>query len=65
MTTNINFSKEKNKLFASFEVNTKNLSSAEHVVVECKWTDFLQRLVDFGNAVFLKNFQLNLEMEDT
>jgi hypothetical protein len=64
MTARINFSKDENKLFASFEVNTKNLSSAEHIVVECECTDFLQRLVDYCNLHFFKNFKLNLEMED-
>ena len=61
----INFPKDKDKLCVIFEVNIKQLSSAEHVVVECKWTDFLQRLVDYGNVNILKSFQLRLKMEDT
>jgi hypothetical protein len=65
MTAHINFSKDKNKLFASFEVNIKQLSSAEQVVLECECTDFLQGLLDYCNSHFFKNFKLNLEMEDT
>ena len=35
------------------------------IIRECKWTDKLQRLVDYGNANILKSFDLRLEMEET
>jgi len=34
------------------------------IIQECKWTDKLQRLVDYGNANVLKSFHLHLEMEE-
>ena len=64
MTAGISFSKDKDILSASFEVKLKNLSLAEQVALECEWTDYLQRLVDFGNTAILKNFHFRLEMEE-
>jgi hypothetical protein len=64
MTANIRFSKDKDILSASFEVRLKNLTSAEQVVLECEWTDYLQRIVDLGNTAILKNFRYKLEMEE-
>jgi len=60
----ISFSKDKDILSASFKVRLKNLTSAEQVVLECEWTDYLQRIVDFGNTGILRNFHYRLEMED-
>jgi endonuclease III len=34
------------------------------IIQECKWTDKLQRLVDYGNSYILKSFHLRLEMEE-
>jgi hypothetical protein len=34
------------------------------ILLENRWTDFLQTLVDFGNTSFLRNFQFRLEMEE-
>ena len=65
MTAHINFVKDKNKLFDSFEVNIKQFSSAEEIAIECECTEFLQRQLDYCNSHFLKNFQLRFEMEDT
>jgi hypothetical protein len=39
-------------------------SKAKQVILECKWTDLLQRLIDFGNSYILKSFHLRLEMEE-
>ncbi len=39
-------------------------SSTDQVVRERKWTDFLQSLVDFGNKYALRNFQLQLAMQE-
>jgi hypothetical protein len=64
MTAGINFSKDKDILSGSFKFTLKNLSSAEQVVIECEWTDYLQRIVDFGNTAILRNFHYRLEMED-
>ena len=64
MTANISFSKDKDILSATFNVRLRNLTSAEQVVLECEWTDYLQRIVDFGNKAILRNFRYRLEMED-
>jgi hypothetical protein len=64
MTVYIKFSKDREILFASFEVRLNNLTSPEQIVLECRWTDFIQRIVEFGNAVILRNFQYTLQMED-
>jgi hypothetical protein len=64
MTAYIKFSKDREKLFASFDVRLNNLTSPEQIVLECKWTDFVQRLVEFGNGAILRNFQFRLQMED-
>ena len=64
MTADIRFSKDKDILSATFNVRLKNLTSAEQVVLECEWTDYLQRIVDFGNKAILRNFRYRLEMED-
>jgi hypothetical protein len=34
------------------------------ILLENRWTDFLQTLVDFGNTSFLRNLQFRLEMEE-
>ena len=64
MTADISFSKDKDILSATFKARLKSLNSAEQVVLECEWTDYLQRIVDFGNKVVLRNFHYRLEMED-
>jgi hypothetical protein len=64
MTAGISFSKDKDILSASFKFTLKNLRTAEQVALECEWTDYLQRLVDFGNTAILKNFHYRLEMEE-
>jgi hypothetical protein len=40
-------------------------SGPAQIVLECEWTDFVQRLVEFGNTAFLKNFKYRLTMEET
>ena len=64
MTPDINFSKDKDILSVSFKVRLRNLSSVEQVILECEWTDYLQRIVHFGNTAILKNLRYRLEMED-
>ena len=64
MTADIRFSKDKDILSATFNVRLRNLTPAEQVVLECEWTDYLQRIVDFGNKAILRNFHYRLEMED-
>lgn len=49
-----------NKFFSK----TKCPSPVEQIILETQWTDNLQRLVDFGNRRYLKNFFLRLEMEE-
>ena len=64
MTADISLSKDKDILSATFNVRLRNLTSAEQVVLECEWTDYLQRIVDLGNTAILKNFRYRLEMEE-
>lgn len=64
MTADISFSKDKDILSATFKARLKSLRTAEQVALECEWTDYLQRLVDFGNTAILKNFHYRLEMEE-
>jgi hypothetical protein len=64
MISKINFSKDKDKVFVSFEVNIEELSPDDQDVIESDWTDALHLLVDFGNVAVLRNSQLNLEAEE-
>jgi hypothetical protein len=45
-------------------VTRKQKEQVRQIIQECKWTDKLQRLVDYGNANILKSFHLWLEMEE-
>jgi len=47
------------------KVTRKQEEQVHQIIQECKWTDKLQRLIDYGNANVLKNFHLRLEIEDT
>jgi hypothetical protein len=46
-----------------FFAKTSRDSAADQIVLETRWTDHVQKLVDFGNKNYLKNFSLRLEME--
>jgi hypothetical protein len=46
----------------SFPKISKYLSAADQIILETKWTDYLQNLVDLGNSRYL-NFSLKLELE--
>jgi hypothetical protein len=67
MTDTNKLSSIQNKLFhslSSFENSKIRKSIAiEQVMLETKWTDGLQELVDYGNSNVLKNFKLRLEMD--
>ena len=52
-----------NKAFHGSAWNQKKLTVAEQVIIENRWTDYLQNLIDFGNNYYLKNFSLKLELE--
>lgn len=41
----------------------QKLTSVEQIIIETEWTDAIQRLVDFVNKNYLKNFMLRLELE--
>jgi hypothetical protein len=41
----------------------QKLTSVEQIIIETEWTDAIQRLVDFVNKNYLKNFTLRLELE--
>ena len=54
-----------NKVFHKAVIASfSELTSTDQINIETKWTDCLQRLVDFGNRYCLRNFSLNLEMEN-
>lgn len=54
-----------NKAFSSSAVSSSGslTAAAEQVIIEARWTDHLQRLVEFGNKNCLRNFSLRLEIE--
>jgi len=47
-----------------FYNHTVPLTAVEQVIIETRWTDHLQRLIEFGNKNYLKNFSLRLEMDE-
>jgi hypothetical protein len=50
-----------NKAFHSLE--KRQFAKVDKLIIETRWTDFLQSLVEFGNSKLLENFQYRLEME--
>ncbi len=38
-------------------------SQVNQIILECKWTDYLQRKLESCNLRYFKNFQLRLVME--
>jgi hypothetical protein len=50
--------------YADLETQEELRQEVRQIIQECKWTDTLQRLVDYGNANVLKSFHLRLEMEE-
>ena len=46
-----------------FFAKTLRSSPVDQIVLETRWTDHMQNLVDFGNQNYLKNFSLKLVME--
>jgi hypothetical protein len=40
-------------------------SAVDQILIELKYTELLQRQVNYYNSHFFKNFQLSLKMEDT
>ena len=63
MTTNEISGNVSNKSFydSAFAVRT----GIEQLNLETQWTDHIQRLIDYGNKHYLRNFYLKIEMEDT
>ena len=46
-----------NKVFhKAIIASLSKLTSADQIIIESKWTDCLQRLVDFGNRHCLRTF---------
>jgi hypothetical protein len=43
---------------------SKQPSAAEQITLETRWTANIQRLIEFGNRKYLKNFTLRLEMDE-
>jgi hypothetical protein len=60
MISNTNINIEILKLFA---LNKRQFGQVGQIIIETRWTDFLQSLVEFGNSNLLQNFQYRLEME--
>jgi hypothetical protein len=52
-----------NELKELFIVNNEQ-KGVKQLILENHWTDFLKTMVDLGNTKILKNFQLNLVMEE-
>ena len=50
--------------FVDKETQDEVRPEVHQIIRECKWTDKIQRLVDYGNANILKSFNLRLEMEE-
>ena len=50
--------------YADIETQEEIRQEVRQIIQECKWTDKLQRLVDYGNSYILKSFHLRLEMEE-
>ena len=61
MTINKIINNPKNKAFHSLK--KREFGKVDQMVIETRWTDFLQSLVEFGNSNLLQNFQYSLEME--
>jgi hypothetical protein len=53
-----------NKSFHKTATAIRKQIEVQQLILETQWTDFLQRLVDFGNKHYLKNFQYSLVMEE-
>jgi hypothetical protein len=52
----------KDKSF-DFSQSDRQKGSVDQILIELKYTDILQRQVDYYNSRFFKNFQLRLEMD--
>lgn len=51
-----------NKAFYSL-LEKREFGKVDQLIIETRWTEFLQSLVEFGNSNLLQNFQYRLEME--
>jgi len=60
MISNTNINIEILKLFA---LEKRKFGQVDQIIIETRWTEFLQSLVEFGNSKLLENFQYRLEME--
>lgn len=65
MTTNEVISSLENKAFPSSTSSHQKLRSAEQIIIENEWTDYLLNLVGLANTRILKNFRYLLVMGDT
>jgi hypothetical protein len=50
--------------YADIETQEEVRQEVRQIIQEYKWTDKLQRLVNYGNPNILKSFNLRLEMEE-
>jgi hypothetical protein len=63
MTTDIETLAElQNKVFRRAAAIRK-LTAVEQINMENDWTEFVKKLVDFGNKRYLRNYSLGLKME--
>jgi hypothetical protein len=62
MATNEIIENPENKAFYN-ALKNRQFGKVDQIIIETRWTDFLQSLVEFGNSNLLQNFQCRLEME--
>lgn len=62
MATNEIIENPENKAFYN-ALKKRQFGKVDQIIIETRWTDFLQSLVEFGNSNLLQNFQYRLEME--
>ena len=67
MTLN-DISRVKDKSFPKFDYQEDSQKRGKEkvyqIIQELKWTDKLQKLVDYGNVKIFKSFKLRLEIDD-
>jgi hypothetical protein len=65
MTIHETITELQNKLFAIItEAYQRHLTSAERLILEIEWTEFLSNMIALGNAHVLTSFSYGLIMGD-
>jgi hypothetical protein len=50
--------------FQSKYIFQGSISEAEQIAKDCKWTDILTKIVEYGNKHVLSSYEYRIEMED-